>query len=120
MEFKGATSLAGCNLCHFEGRTFAKRTVFDGARRYCKHNDTTRLKDSQKNVRNNLHFSFNERRSHPKKRKYADYVASANAAAAENARRPSGTAAHKEAMGLAHIALCGTGSLDRGLDALLL
>jgi hypothetical protein len=92
---QGATSLAGCNLCHFEGRTFAKRTVFDGARRYCKHNDTTRLKDSQKNVRNNLHFSFDERRSHPKKRKYADYVASANVAAAENARRPSGTAAHE-------------------------
>jgi hypothetical protein len=53
---QGATSLAGCNLCHFEGRTFANRRVFDGARRYCKANDSTRDKDSLKNVRGNLHF----------------------------------------------------------------
>jgi hypothetical protein len=48
---QGATSTAGCNICHFPGRTFLTRQVFDGIRRYLKPNDTTRKMNSVKNQR---------------------------------------------------------------------
>ena len=81
----GATSLAGCNLCHFEGRTFANRRVFDGIRRYLPLNDTRRLKNSVRNGRDAvLHYSFDEKRKTPKKRTYAEYIASADIAMEHN------------------------------------
>lgn len=77
---QGATSLAGCNICHFEGRTFANRRVFDGIRRYSTMQDSCRRMDSRKNNRLNYQFSFNERRERPRKRTYDDYVSYAKTA----------------------------------------
>jgi len=58
---QGGTSGAGCNICHFEGRTFKRRQVYDGIRRYLSRNDATRRKDSGKNTRDNYDFSFDEK-----------------------------------------------------------
>ena len=70
---QGATSLAGCNICHFEGRTFAKRRVFDGMRRYKPMQDKIRNKNSAKNTSKNFQFSFDEKRNVPRKRSYEEY-----------------------------------------------
>jgi len=81
----GATSLAGCNLCHFEGRTFANRRVFDGVRRYLQHNDSRRRRNCSRNGLDAvLHYSFDETRSTPKKRTYDEYIASADIAEQHN------------------------------------
>jgi len=81
---QGGTAGAGCNICHFEGRTFKRRQVYDGIRRYLNRNDATRKKDSTKNTRNNYDFSFDELRPPPIKRTYEDYKESAAIAEYEN------------------------------------
>jgi hypothetical protein len=48
---QGGTSKAGCNVCHFESRSYPRRRVHDGIRRYLPRNDPTRRKDSTKNQR---------------------------------------------------------------------
>ena len=85
---QGGTAGAGCNICHFEGRTFKRRQVHDGIRRYLSMNDATRKKDSAKNTRDNYDFSFDEVRPPPKKRTYTDYKESAAIAEVENRDKP--------------------------------
>ena len=76
---QGGTSLAGCNICHFPGRSFSKSLrVFDGFRRYCLRNDQYRKKSSNKNRTHSLQFPFDEKGSKPKKRNYEQYVQYAN------------------------------------------
>lgn len=85
---QGATSLAGCNICHFEGRTFGTRRIFDGVRRYLPLNDSRRKKDSTRNTQQNLHFGFDEKKGVPRKRTYAEYKESAAIAEEANRGRP--------------------------------
>jgi hypothetical protein len=92
---QGATSLAGCNICHFEGRTFANRRVFDGARRYCATNDPSRLMNSNKNMMKNFHFSRDELLPVPKKRTYAEYKEYARIAEDRNRNTRDKSYAHK-------------------------
>jgi hypothetical protein len=92
---QGATSKAGCNICHFEGRRFKTRQVFDGIRRYLPMNDPTRNHNSAKNDRDQLHFGFYEKRQPPKKRTYAEYKESARIAEEQNAGNPNKIFAHR-------------------------
>lgn len=92
---QGATSLAGCNICHYPGRTFGNRRVFDGARRYLTMQDTTRSKDSDKNRRNVMHFSSDEKRRAPKKRTYEEYKEYAAIAEEENRGKANPKYVHK-------------------------
>jgi hypothetical protein len=81
---QGATSKAGCNICHFEGRTFKTRQVFDGIRRYLPMHNATRKANSKKNQNDRFHFSFDETRAPPRKRTYAEYREYAAIAEEEN------------------------------------
>ena len=92
---QGATSLAGCNICHFEGRTFASRRVFDGIRRYLPCNDTRRKKGSRRNVQMNYHFGFDENRAAPLKRTYDEYKESAAIAEESNRGMARATGVHR-------------------------
>ena len=60
MKVQGAGSLAGCSKCHFEGRSFARSTVYEGWRRYLAVDDPRRRQiTSIRSVRQVKYSSIN-------------------------------------------------------------
>jgi hypothetical protein len=85
---QGTNALAGCNICDVKGRTFkgdnakGRRNVYDCHRRYLKPKDPRRLRESDINIKHNMHFVDDEKGKLPKKRSYEEYRKNGQAAEA--------------------------------------
>ena len=64
---------AGCNVCHFEGRRWGGRIVYDGHRRYDK-DKRAKCRKKSTDPRHGLQYAFDETGAYPKKRTYEEYV----------------------------------------------
>ena len=70
---QGGGAYAGCNVCHFEGRRWGGRIVYDGHRRYDK-DKRAKCRKKSTDPRHGLQYAFDETGAYPKKRTYEEYV----------------------------------------------